>query len=140
MVLPLHFLFLGRSWEMAIKADVHVPFGSVEGTIQAGKVTATELASSAVTTAKIADDAVTKAKVGEQLVKAALIAGGAAGNHTVTGIATADNLVMVLHYTTGAALANLTSEFTITGANTINNGGGTDTTSDQLVVIYQDNS
>jgi hypothetical protein len=104
---------------MAIKADVHVPFGGAEGTIQADKVL--------------------KTHIGEQLVKAALVTGGAAGNFTVTGIATADNLVMVLHYTTGAALADLTSEFTITAANTINNTGGTATTSDQLVVIYQDN-
>jgi len=115
---------------MAIKADVHVPFGSAEGTIQDGKVV----------TAHLAADSVTKVKIGEQLVKAALVAGGAAGDFTVTGIATADNLVMVLHYTTGAALADLTSEFSITAANTINNDGGTATTSDQLVVIYQDNS
>lgn len=111
------------------RSDVVVPFGSNEGTIQAGKVT----------TAMLADDAVTKAKVGEQLIKAALIAGGAAGDHTVTGIAVADNLIMVLHYTTGAALADLTSEFTISAANTINNDGGTATTSDQLLVLYQDN-
>lgn len=105
---------------MAIKADVHVPFGGSEGTIQADKVL--------------------KTHIGEQLVKATLVTGGAAGNFTVTGIATADTLVMVLHYTTGAALANLTSEFTISAANTINNTGGTATTSDQLVVIYQDNT
>ena len=112
------------------RSDVVVPFGSNEGTIQSGKVT----------TAMLADDAVTKAKIGEQLIKTALIAGGAAGDFTVTGITTADTLIMVLHYTTGAALADLTSEFSITATNTINNAGGTATTSDQLVVIYQDNS
>lgn len=124
---------------MAIKADVYVPHGSTHGTIQAGRVAAADLASNAVTTAKIADDAVTKAKIGEQLVKAALVAGGAAGDITVTGIATADNLVMVLHNTAGT-LADLTSEFTISAADTINNAGGTDTSSDQLVVFYQDNT
>lgn len=124
---------------MAAKADVQTPLGVTLGKIQPGRVVASHLASNAVTTAKIADDAVTKNKIGEQLVKAALIAGGAAGNHTVTGIATADNLVMVLHNTAGT-LANLTSEFTISAANTINNAAGTDTTSDQLLVIYQDNT
>lgn len=124
---------------MATKSDVHSPLGGTLGKIQPGRVAASHLASDAVTTAKIADDAVTKAKIGEQLVRAALIAGGAAGNHTVTGIATADNLVMVLHNTAGA-LADLTSEFTISATNTINNAAGTDTSSDQLLVIYQDNS
>ncbi len=104
---------------MAINADVHVPFGSSEGTIQA--------------------DRVLKSHIGEQLLKVALVAGGAAGDITVTGIATADNLVMVLHNTAGT-LADLTSEFTISAANTINNTGGTDTSSDQLVVFYQDNT
>lgn len=114
---------------MTIQADVHVPFGSSEGVIQAGKVV----------TAHIAADAVTKAKIGEQLVKVALIAGGSAGNHTVTGIATADTLISVIHNTAGA-LVDLTSEFTISAANTINNAAGTDTSSDQLLVIYQDNT
>lgn len=105
---------------MTTTADVNVPFGSSDGTIQ--------------------DDKVLKKHVGEQLLKAALVAGGAAGNHTVTGIATADTLVMVLHYTTSATLADLTSEFTISATNTINNTGGTATTGDQLVVFYQDNT
>lgn len=71
-------------------------------------------------------------------LKQTLISGGAAGNHTVAGIAVGDEIVSVLHYTTGAALANLTSEFTITAANTINNTGGTATTSDQLWVTWAD--
>lgn len=114
---------------MATKSDVHIPLGGTLGKIQPGRVT----------TSHMANDSVTKAKVGEQLVKAALIAGGAAGNHTVTGIATADNLVMVLHNTAGV-FADLTSEFIISAANTINNAAGTDTSSDQLLVIYQDNT
>lgn len=67
-----------------------------------------------------------------------LISGGAAGDHTVTGIASGDEILAVLHYTTGAALADLTSEFSVSAANTINNTGGTDTTSDQLLVIWFD--
>ena len=66
----------------------------------------------------------------------ALIAGGVAGNHTVTGIATTDTLVVVLHNTAGA-LADLTSEFTIDSADTIDNTAGTDTSSDDLLVAYQ---
>ena len=70
-----------------------------------------------------------------------LVVGGAAGDHTVAGIAVGDDIVWVGHFTTAAAiasLADLTSEFTITAANTINNVGGTDTTNDQLMVIWQD--
>jgi len=51
----------------------------------------------------------------------ATISGGAAGDHTVTGIATTDTIVSVLHYTAGALSADLTAEFTITAADTINN-------------------
>ncbi len=69
-------------------------------------------------------------------VSQALIAGGAAGNHTVTGIATTDTIVFVLHNTAGA-LVDLTSEFTIDSADTIDNVGGTVTTGDDLLVLYQ---
>jgi len=68
-------------------------------------------------------------------VTQALIAGGSAGDHTVTGIATTDTLVSVIHNTAGT-LADLTGEFTISAADTINNVGGTDTSSDQLLVTY----
>lgn len=71
------------------------------------------------------------------LVKFALIDGGAAGNHTVTGIALGDQLLHVLHNTAGT-LADLTSEFSISAADTIANAGGTATTSDQLLVVYLD--
>jgi hypothetical protein len=76
-------------------------------------------------------------------LKMAIIAGGAAGNHTVTGIALGDRLVAVIHGTTAAALesiADLTSEFTISATNTINNAAGTDTTNDSLTVFYEDAS
>lgn len=62
-----------------------------------------------------------------------VIAGGAAGNHTVTGILTTDILLAVIDLTTEA---DLTSEFTITATDTINNGGGTDTTGDNLLVLW----
>lgn len=81
-------------------------------------------------------------------VKTTVINGGAAGNHTVSGIAIGDALRAVLKLdftlTEGApntrtwAASDLTGEFSITGANTINNAGGTDTTGAVLVVVYED--
>lgn len=65
------------------------------------------------------------------------IAGGSAGDHTVTGVSANDTLLAVLHDTSGGVIANLTGEFSITAANTINNDGGTDTSSDLLIVIYE---
>jgi hypothetical protein len=63
------------------------------------------------------------------------IAGGSAGDHTVTGITTADKLISVINLADGV---DLTSEFSITAADTINNAAGTDTTSDQVQVTYQE--
>lgn len=70
-------------------------------------------------------------------LKVSLLAGGAAGNITLTGIAVGDEIISVIHNTSGA-LVDLTSEFSITAANTINNTGGTATTSDQLLVFWAD--
>lgn len=130
-------------------------------------------------------------------VRTKVIAGGAAGNHTVSGIAVGDALRSVLKldvaqaehaalahagatvsahaaealvgadvdavkadhataarhpdhtvtqpsdhaalaHTRTWSMADLTSEFAITGANTINNTGGTDTTGAILVVVFED--
>lgn len=77
-------------------------------------------------------------------IKTAVVAGGVAGNITVTGIATEDTLVSVIRFTGGGVdvtdVEDLTSEFTITAADTINNTGGTNTTGDKLLVIYVDKS
>ena len=73
-------------------------------------------------------------------MNSALIAGGAAGDHAVAGILTTDRLVKVYHLSTAAAIAtmaDLTSEFSVSAAGTINNGGGTDTTNDLLLVFYE---
>ena len=67
-------------------------------------------------------------------LRTAVIAGGAAGNLTVTGIATADKLKAVQRV--DAAGANLASEFTISAADTINNTGGTNTTGFVLLVVW----
>ncbi len=70
--------------------------------------------------------------------KVFLAAGAAAGNVTVTGIATTDTLVSVLVFTTAASIAtvaDLTAEFTITATDTVNNTGGTSTANNQLLII-----
>lgn len=69
-------------------------------------------------------------------VSQVLVAGAVAGDVTVTGILAGDTLISVIHNTAGA-LADLTSEFTIDSDDTLNNDGGTDTSSDDLLVTYQ---
>lgn len=127
---------------MAAKEDVQTPLGMTLGKIQPGRVSASHLASNAMTTAKIADDAVTKAKLAGSFLGKAVVAGGAAGNFTMTGIATTDQLVLVLHLagagTAVTDIADLTSEFTISAANTINNTGGTASSGGKLLVLYLD--
>lgn len=76
------------------------------------------------------------------------ILGGSAGNHTLTGVAVGDRLAAVLHIpqlTEGTpnafnAPVDLTSEFTVTAANTINNTGGTDTSDGMLLILLVDKS
>lgn len=71
-----------------------------------------------------------------------VIAGGAAGNLTVANITTSDRLVCVMRLDRDATAANinienLTNQFTVTDANTINNTDGTNTTGDSLLVIWE---
>jgi len=75
------------------------------------------------------------------LLKVKLIAGGTAGDHTLAGIDPRDELSFVGHFSTAAAIAtldDLTAEFSITAADTINNAAGTNTTSDLLMIMYLD--
>lgn len=97
-------------------------------------------AAGSITTAMLAAQAVTSAKLAGGFAKHAVVAGGAAGNFTVTGILTTDELNEVIYYV-GAGVAvtdvsDLTSEFTITASNTINNTGGTASTGGKLLVRY----
>ena len=64
------------------------------------------------------------------------IAGGTAGNHTVADIKIGDQLISVIHHSVASLSADLTSEFTISADAVINNTGGTDTSSDFLVVTW----
>lgn len=71
-------------------------------------------------------------------VKVIVVAGGGAGNLTATGVAVADRLVSVIHHDAVTPIpVNLTSQFTISAANQINNTGGTATTADYLVVTFE---
>lgn len=73
-------------------------------------------------------------------VTQAVVAGAAAGNITVTGIKARDRLVSVLRAVGGGVdvtdVDDLTDEFTISAADTINNTGGTATTGSTLIVTY----
>jgi len=74
-------------------------------------------------------------------VKATAVTGAAAGDVTVTGIALNDKLLGVLKIDATDAsesFSSLTSEFSITAANTINNAGGTTSADCGLIVIYLD--
>lgn len=64
----------------------------------------------------------------------ALIAGAVAGDLVVTGITTNDELIGVIDITTPG---DMTSEFSITAANTINNTGGTSTAATNLIVTWK---
>ena len=83
---------------------------------------------------------VTKNELAGGFLKFKLVAGGAAGDITVSGIAAGDELCFVGVFTTAASIAtfaDLTSEFTV-GAGKITNTGGTETTNNQLMVVWLD--
>ena len=74
--------------------------------------------------------------------RVSIVAGGAAGNITVAGIATVDRLKAVYSLIANSSghmtAADLTDEFAITAANTINNTGGTASTNAVLIVHWVD--
>lgn len=77
-------------------------------------------------------------------VRVMVVTGGAAGALTATGLPADALLIGVIRLNRDAAtvatidMDDLTPEFTITAVNTISNVGGTNTTGDKLLVIYQD--
>lgn len=66
----------------------------------------------------------------------ALVPGGAAGALTVSGVEAAATLLEVMHYPAAGGIADLTAEFEITAADTIDNTDGTVTTGDKLLVRW----
>jgi hypothetical protein len=86
------------------------------------------------------DRAINLGNVGQ--INLDLITGGAAGNHTLTGVTTADALIAVM-YLVGAGtdvtdVLDLGGEFQITATNTIANAGGTNTTGGKMLVLWLD--
>lgn len=84
--------------------------------------------------------AIIEGAIPRDAVRQAVVAGATAGNLTVAGLKARDRLVSVL-FADGAGVAvedvaDLTGEFTITGANTINNAGGTATTGGKVIVTW----
>jgi hypothetical protein len=84
--------------------------------------------------------AIIEGAIPRDAVRQAVAAGGAAGDITVTGVKVADRLVSVL-FADGAGVAvedivDLTNEFSITAADTINNTGGTSTAGGSVVVTW----
>jgi hypothetical protein len=67
-----------------------------------------------------------------QNIRCLSITGGVAGDHTVNGVGTRDILTSVCAGTEG----DITTEFSITAANTINNTGGSDTSGETVVVMW----
>jgi len=68
-------------------------------------------------------------------IRSRTVAGAAAGNVTVTGIKKDDKLIMVQQV--NAAGASLTTQFSVTADDTINNTGGTVTTGMTLLVLWE---
>ena len=86
-------------------------------------------------------------------LRMAVVNGGAAGNLTVTGISTDDIIerIFAAAFTINAATpadnspidltasaGDLTSQFSVTAADTINNTGGTTTANNIVFVLYWD--
>lgn len=71
-------------------------------------------------------------------IKLQVVPGAAAGPVTVTGIGQYDQLISVVGFKTAdfSSLGDLTSQFTITGTNTIDNTGGTSTNGYVLVIAW----
>ena len=86
------------------------------------------------------DRAINLANVGQ--INLDLITGGAAGNHTLTGVTTADSLIAVMYFVgAGTDVTNVLdigSEFQITAPDTIANAGGTNTTGGKMLVLWLD--
>ncbi len=76
---------------------------------------------------------------GSDSIQQTIIAGGTAGAHTVTGIAVGDRLISVIEmdFTDASETgADLTSEFTVSAVDEIDNTAGTDTSGGFLLVTY----
>lgn len=90
-----------------------------------------------------------KVRTASTKTNTAIVNGGAAGAITVTGIGASDELLSVVRLDVASdsgdnatgnkiqAASDLTSEFAVTAADTIDNTGGTNTSGDRLLVIWR---
>jgi len=109
------------------------------GTFLADTATRALFADGFVNSALLAAQSVLKTHLAGKFMAQAVISGGSAGDHTVTGISIGDELIYVYEQNgTSGLITDLTSEFSITKSDTINNTGGTSTSSDKLLVLYLD--
>lgn len=78
-------------------------------------------------------------------IRSAVVDGGAAGDITVTGIEAQDEILSVYHIsvttnftdTISLGSEDLTSEFSVSADDTINNTGGTSSASGLLLVVWK---
>ena len=86
-----------------------------------------------VDSSMIENGAITGAKITNPIK----INGGAAGNHTVSGLTIQDELIGVFEQDgTSGILTDLSTEFSIKTSDTIDNTGGTATSGDKLLIFY----
>lgn len=95
---------------------------------------------------KITNSVVQGAGLASGVLKVNLLAGqngGVDATYDVTGAAVGDEVVFVGHLTTAAAIATLadvTADFSFTAAAVLTDGGPTDYSNDQLLLIWIDHT
>ena len=97
----------------------------------------------AITPAKLFGGAIDNASLPASFLHVSLLDGqdGDPDTYTLTGIAVGDAIAFVGHFTTKASIASLvdvTADFSVSDADEITDGEGTDYTDDQLMVIWID--
>lgn len=109
-----------------IPSGVFSASSGLRALVSPGFVNGQMLESGAVTGAKITNP-----------IKIALVAGAAAGDITVSGVGISDELIGVFQqHATTKLLSDLSTEFSIVKADTINNTGGSSTNTHTLLVFY----
>lgn len=118
-------------------------FPFVEGTIPTTVNNSTVIGANARITesniVQLGDPNVVKAYVGDKAIGLPMhkiVAGAAAGNITVAGINVGDRLDEVIYYPSSYGIQDVTTEFTISATNQINNAGGTNTSGGNLIVRW----
>lgn len=131
-VLP-NFLTAGEELARAVKQDIADPGTRLVNVAVSDLTIVPQPAAAGLFTASIASKTTARTLVPTRVS----IVGGAAGNLTVTGIRTTHTLLAVVKIVdAGQAFTDLTSEFTITASDTINNTSGTTTAASHVIVVF----